>query len=338
MKALFLGLGGIGQRHLRNLLTLCPEAQVAAVRSLGRSFEIGDDLVPDYGVDIVEKYRITCLPDMAAALDWRPDLAVVANPSSRHVDTALPLVRAGIPVLLEKPIGTDADQARQLAEAAAASTAPVMVAFTLRLHPAVRALLDWLRQGRLGRILSAQAVCHNYLPDNHSYETWTDFYLGRRDLGGGAILSETHTIDMIHAAFGLPDVLWCRGGRLGPHECDVEDTASALLDYGFPVSLHVSMVERPVARRLTIHGERGRIVCDPLAGWTEWHGLDGIDKIDAAAVPLRSLYPQQMRHFLDVVAGAESDLILSKVVGGQILADAMLRSLESGEIVSLKRD
>ena len=32
MKALFIGLGSIGQRHLRNLITLVPKVKISAVR------------------------------------------------------------------------------------------------------------------------------------------------------------------------------------------------------------------------------------------------------------------------------------------------------------------
>lgn len=336
MKALFIGLGGIGQRHMRNLLALCPQAEIAAIRVRGRSFEIGDDLRPDHDVDIVAKYRITCFADLDQALAWRPDLAVVANPSSLHVTMAEPLVRAGVPVLVEKPVAASLDDALRLRDAAQDSGAPVMVAFTLRLHPAVRTFLDWLAAGMVGRVSSAQAVCHNFLPHNHSYEPWTEFYLGRRDLGGGTILSETHTIDLVHAAFGLPRALWCRGGRLGRHQCDVEDTATALLDYGFPLSLHLSMVERPVRRHITIHGEHGRLTCDPLAGVTAFHGPDGERRFDASSVALASLYPAQMQAFLDMALnGHDSPLALDKVVDGQILASAMLQSLASGAVIDL---
>jgi predicted dehydrogenase len=335
MKALFIGLGGIGQRHLRNLRALHPEAEIAAIRVRGRSFEIGDDLRPDHSVDIIDKYGITCLSDMDQALAWSPDLAIVANPSSLHVATAQPLLAAGIPVLLEKPIAGDADSAQSLLATARHSGTPIMVAFTLRLHPAVQTMLDWLQQGMVGRISSAQAICHNYLPHNHSYEPWTEFYLGRRDLGGGAILSETHTIDLVHAAFGLPRALWCRGGQLGRHACDVEDTATALLDYGFPVSLHVSMVERPVKRLLSIHGDEGCLSCDPLSGQTRFCGPGGDRLFDASSVTLASLYPLQMQVFLDMVQQRQPNLLsLDKVIGGQTLAAAMLESLVQGTIIS----
>ena len=58
MKALFVGLGGIGQRHLRILRDLMPKVEISAVRRRGRRFEITDQLEADYSVDLIEKYQI----------------------------------------------------------------------------------------------------------------------------------------------------------------------------------------------------------------------------------------------------------------------------------------
>ena len=52
MKALFLGLGGVGQRHMRNLRAIEPNAEFAAVRHRGRRFEITPELEADETVDI----------------------------------------------------------------------------------------------------------------------------------------------------------------------------------------------------------------------------------------------------------------------------------------------
>ena len=56
MKALFIGLGGVGQRHLRILKKLYPNIQIGAVRKRGNTFEISDDLKIDKNVNIIKKY------------------------------------------------------------------------------------------------------------------------------------------------------------------------------------------------------------------------------------------------------------------------------------------
>tara|TARA_Y100000294_G_C8324630_1_gene244106 strand:+ start:386 stop:577 length:192 start_codon:yes stop_codon:yes gene_type:complete len=56
MKTLFIGLGGVGQRHMRNLINLRKDVQIAAVRKYGRTFEITNSLHANKEVDIIKKY------------------------------------------------------------------------------------------------------------------------------------------------------------------------------------------------------------------------------------------------------------------------------------------
>ncbi len=339
MKALFVGLGGVGQRHMRNLLRLRPGCAIGAMRRRDRRFEIGDDLAPDHSVDIVEKYRIHCCDDLAEAIAWGPDLAVVANPTSLHVATALPLLAAGIPILLEKPVSHDRAGALDLLAAQKRTGVPVMAAFVLRFHPLTRKLLEWADAGAIGRPLSVQVTCHHFLPFSHSFERMDEFYLGRRDLGGGVVLSEIHSLDLLHRLFGMPERLWCSGGRLADYPGDVEDTVSALMEFRradgcvMPVTLHMSLVERPAERRLTIHGERGRI------DWAFQRGEVVLEdfvtprelRFTAPATATRSMYVAEMQAFLDwVERGIVSDCALDRTMGSQMMAAAMLETICAG--------
>lgn len=339
MKALFVGLGGVGQRHLRNLLRLRPEAKVGAVRHSDRRFEIRNDLTADMSTDIVEKYGIRCFSDFAAAIAWRPDLAVVANPSALHASTAIALISAGIPVLLEKPVATNRADADALIAAARESKAPVVTGFVLEIHPASEAVLRWIVGGRIGRILSAQIACHNFLPHSHPYERWTDFYIGRKDLGGGVILSETHSIEFVHRLFGLPKRVLAVGGRLGRYESDVEDTVSVLLEYQrdgrpLPVQMHLSMVERPVERFLALNGEGGRIEWRPLEGYARVLDPEGavVEVSPRFDGDYNDLFVEEMRRFLTELDTGEPGVCgLQATFGAQTLAFAIQESLATGQ-------
>lgn len=343
MNILFAGLGGVGQRHLRNLLSLRPDANIGAFRHRNRSFEIGDDLAPDHSVDIVKKYRIRLFADLAEGIAWRPDGAVVANPSSLHAPTALALVRAGIPVLLEKPIAHDLPSALALRKAVSQAAVPVAVGFMQRFHPATRRMLDWLAADRIGPLLSAQSVCHNFLPTNHSWETMDTFYLGRRALGGGVVLSESHNTDLIHLLFGLPSRLWALGGRLAEYSCDVEDTVSILFDYRrhgrpFPVSMHISMVEQPAARTLSVNGARGRIEWDLLANRVGLLDAEGQTReiLDFPGFSRNTMFLDEMRAFLNSCEHkSPANPSFESAFGGHLMAAKILESLDTGNAVTL---
>ena len=67
----------------------------------------------------------------------KPDAVIVANPNTLHVSTALDCLAAGVPVLLEKPVGVHLDEARELVAASKASGIPVLVGHHRRHNPLI---------------------------------------------------------------------------------------------------------------------------------------------------------------------------------------------------------
>lgn len=345
MRALFLGLGGVGQRHLRNLRHLVPDAEIAAVRSLGRAFEIGPTLTADHSVDIVAKYAIRCFATIERAVaDFRPDFAVVASPTSVHAEQTIALMQAGVPVLLEKPATASSAELDRLLAVQAETKVPVAVAYMLRTNPSVRRLRDLVASGRLGRLYAVDAVANSFMPGWHPYEKPTDFYAGRKDLGGGAILTEVHLCDLLDAMLGRPRRVWCVGGALSPYGLDVEDSVTALMEFEqdgrpLPVTLAVSFVQRPVRFGIQVKGERGTIAWDLLstkvvvedaeAGTTEEFAVPAFER--------NTMFVDEMAAFLAGLKTGRFETSLPVVAGGQRLALAMKESLESGQMIEVAR-
>lgn len=92
------------------------------------------------------------VPDLDAALAAAPDLIVLASPTGVHVVQALACVRAGVPVVVDKPVAVDATGARTVVEAALAARVPLTVFQNRRWDPENRALAGVLARGELGRV------------------------------------------------------------------------------------------------------------------------------------------------------------------------------------------
>ncbi len=91
-----------------------------------------------------DRYRVaerhTRLDDaLAAGLD----AAFVHTPSDTHPQIVGTLVRAGVPVLVDKPLATDAAGARDVVELARAAGVSLLVGFNRRYAPAVAELATW---------------------------------------------------------------------------------------------------------------------------------------------------------------------------------------------------
>jgi predicted dehydrogenase len=335
MKALFFGLGGAGQRHLRNLRTLRPEAEIAAVRHTGRRFVIGSDLKADFSADVAVKYGVKELKTIAEGLSFKPDFAVVASPSSRHVETCVALLEAGIPVFVEKPASVNRAGLDKLV--GLARKKPLMVGYHLRFHPCVKRLRELIDTKRVGRVQSVEVAVHSHMPSWHGYEKPDSFYAGRKDLGGGVVLTEIHEIDLLAWLFGLPTRVTAFRGNASDLGLDVEDTVGAVLeqkDAGriFPVTLMLSFMQRPPARRFAVNGSEGRIVMDiprltvaveSVTGATDLFQVPDFDR--------NTIFIEELSHFLDCVeSGEEPSASIASVAPGERTALAILESLSSG--------
>src|SRR4030067_2303668 len=102
MKFLIAGLGSIGRRHLRNLLSL-GEKDIILYRT-GKSSLPEDELG-----------SFTQETNLQRALDkYNPAAVIVSNPTSMHLDVAIPAAERGCSILLEKPPSDKPEKLEQL--------------------------------------------------------------------------------------------------------------------------------------------------------------------------------------------------------------------------------
>jgi predicted dehydrogenase len=265
-RCLFVGLGGIGQRHLRNLRSLRgAEVEVHAYR-VRRERQVVDDalqLVP--GEDLEAKYQLRVHGELDAALATKPDVVFVTNPSSLHVEITRRALEAGAHVLVEKPLSHSLEGVNGLIQRCREQKLVGYVAYQLRFHPGFRRVAEILSQGLVGRPLFAEAVVGEHLPSFHPYEDYRRMYASRRELGGGVTLSQIHEIDFLMALLGRPERVFSLGGKLSSLEVDVDDVSSSLLEFRgpegrvLPVRLHQDFVQRPGERRFVLVGDAGKL-------------------------------------------------------------------------------
>ena len=122
------------------------------------------------------------------------DAAIVAVPQEFHAEVAMEFLRAGVPVLCEKPLATTLDEAKGLLAAADAAGVVLAVNNTRRFYPAVRAAREWIGSGRLGRI--RRVAIHEGAAFNWPLASGGTF--GRGGTGKGVLQDVgAHALDMI---------------------------------------------------------------------------------------------------------------------------------------------
>ena len=122
------------------------------------------------------------------------DAAVIALPHDLAEPVAEAVLRTGKPVLLEKPLGLHADQARRLVDAAAGVALPSFVGYNYRFLPGIRASLEAAASGRLGTLRTVDLLIgHGGHPG--SAEGWK---LKPERAGGGVVLDPgVHLLDLL---------------------------------------------------------------------------------------------------------------------------------------------
>lgn len=344
MKVLFLGLGGIGQRHLRNFRRLLGDAlDPIAYRVRGESPALTDTLEVEPGVDVMQKYGVRACADLESALGQSPDLVVISNPSSMHVPTAAAAVQRGLNVFVEKPLAHAADGVAALVADAERKGIVGYVGYQLRFHPCVERVHAMLRDALIGRVLSVRAQVGEYLPGWHKYEDYRQMYAARADLGGGVILSQIHELDYLYWLFGMPSRVFTVGGQLSDLQLDVEDVASSVMQLErdgriVPVHLHQDYVQRPPARGCEIVGTRGKLILNLVATRLDRYDEQGelAETFEPVGFQRNDLFLAQSAHVLRCVRGEEAPRVsLRDGAKSVLLALALRESMNTGAVMDV---
>jgi predicted dehydrogenase len=268
MKVLMVGLGGIGQRHTRNLRTLLgDDVEILAYRVRRHLHVVTPTLQADPGRNVESEYRIQTFSSLEEALAQKPAIAFICNPSSLHVPVSRSCVEAGCDLFVEKPLSDSMQGLDELMRAVEQRNAIAMVGYQLRFHPCIQKLSEIVRSGVLGNLLAVRATIGEYLANWHPYEDYRQMYAARADLGGGVVLSQIHELDYLYSLFGVPQRIYALGGHWSDLQIDVEDTASILMECRFgqrplPIQLHEDYLQSPPSRQCEVIGDRGRVVMD----------------------------------------------------------------------------
>jgi predicted dehydrogenase len=337
-----VGLGGIGQRHVRNLRTvLGVDVAIDAYRVRGEATTLSDGLTVVPGENVAAAHNINVFGDLHDALAEGPDAVFICNPSSLHVPVALEAARAGSAIFVEKPLSNSMDGVGELLALVEQHRLVGMVGYQMRFHPALLRTEALLRSGAIGNVIAVRVQVGEYLPGWHGYEDYRRMYAARAELGGGVVLSQIHELDYVCWLFGMPRRLLAIGGHLSRLSVDVEDTASILMECevgGSPVPVHVQMdfLQRPPSRTCEVIGDSGKIVTNLLEPSVTAFDANG-EIVDSYVQPdfqRNQLFLDELQHFLDCVAGLDSPRVsLREASRSLAIALAAKESMQSGSVI-----
>ncbi|MBN2019597.1 MAG: Gfo/Idh/MocA family oxidoreductase [Sedimentisphaerales bacterium] len=123
-----IGAGKMGEIHARVYSELTQSDFIAIV-----------DIDNDKAKRLAKKYRCEAIQNVGELIG-KIDAATIAAPTSEHFALAKPLIEAGIPVLIEKPLASGVEQAQAVVELARKHGCLVAVGHSERCNPVVQAM------------------------------------------------------------------------------------------------------------------------------------------------------------------------------------------------------
>jgi predicted dehydrogenase len=235
-----------------------------------------------------------------------------------HMNAAQPLARAGVHLLVEKPLSASVDGIQQLLNTCREQGSVLLTGYNLRFLPSLQKFHDLLKANVIGKVISVRCEIGQYLPSWRPDTDYRQSVSARQALGGGSLLELSHELDYMRWIFGEIDWVKASISRQSDLEIDVEDTAHLILGFEFANeerqlvgTVNMDLVRHDSTRLCTAIGEKGSL---------RWNGLTGVvEQFEAGAKEWCEIFKHQHQrddsylaewhHFLDCIRDQKAPLI-----------------------------
>jgi len=189
MKFLVVGLGSMGKRRIRSLL------------SLGHSEIVGFDLREDRRIECKTKYSIRTIEYLNEITFSDFNAMIISVPPDKHLDYIGMAIDNRIPAFIEASVISEHIKiALEKNQKPQVFLAP---SCTLKFHPIIKDIKEIIDSKKYGNMTNFTFHSGQYLPDWHPWEDVEDFYVSKRETGGGREIVPFE-LTWITGVFGFP--------------------------------------------------------------------------------------------------------------------------------------
>jgi len=244
MKFLVIGLGSMGKRRVRCL------------QALGYSEITGFDLRSDRRSESVEKYSIKAIGTISHEEIEQYDAIIISTPPDCHTQYAKMAIDANKPMFIEASVILDEVEEIKKYNINDTFIAP---SCTLRFHPMIKGITEMVKSTKYGKITNFSYHSGQYLPDWHPWENVTDFYVSKRETGGGREIVPFELSWMV-GTIGWPVDVKGYFEKTIDFGANIEDSYAIVLKYPSAVgTLIVDVASRYAVRNLVLNLEKAQI-------------------------------------------------------------------------------
>ena len=330
IRVALIGAGYIAEYHARALQTI-PDVEMVAV--VAKNKGNAEKFALKHNI----KYALS---DISPILKDGIDAVIISTPNHLHAPYAIEFLNIGAAIFLEKPMGMNAEECKQITHVAEKQGQLVMVGHMWRFDTDTNYIKKSIESGKLGKIFKTKAygIHENWGPSG---------WFTQRELAGGGALADmgVHAIDTTRYLLGDPKPTKVYA-RIATHfgDYDVDDTAMIHITWNNGVESSIESgwwqphMDGPEAST-GVYGTKGYASLFPT--FLKIKKEDSFDKI-IPDLPKRKdhcdqvIYTRQMEHFVKAIKtkkqpcpGLEDGQIVMDIV------DAAYESAKTGEVVNL---
>ena len=314
-----IGTGLIGRKHI-GLIAENPKFKLSAtVNPSGPSPDItGLAGVPHY---------LSCEELLRSQ---QVEAAIVASPNETHADISIALLRAGVPILVEKPITGDIAQGKKIIEAGIKYQVPILMGHHRRYNPIVSEMRDIVQSRNLGPLVAFSGVWSVFKPTPYYDAAWRT-----GPTGGPILINLIHEIDYLHAMLGrIVEIGAMTGPKRRPHS--TEEVVGVLLRFESGVIGSIVLSDSAASPwsweqatgendpTFPMNGlnpyrflfERGASEFPELKVWKQsepnWTSSFEVSSANRLTEPMRDVFAAQIDHFYDVATRAVKPLVTAQ--------------------------
>ncbi len=251
MRILLIGLGSVGKRHLRNILSL----GYTDVSVISRSGKLPVEFLSLKVYSIVED----------ALQNNSYDTVFICTPSSQHITDLLQLLNDKVQnIYIEKPVSHNYKNINDVLGKTGDYTNKIIVGFDLHFHPAVQKAKELIDEKKIGEIISVNAFVGQHLSQWRPYEDYKKGMSAKKETGGGVLLDLIHEFDYLYWLLGDVETVACNKINSGTLEIKTEEAADVLLKFsnGAIGSVHLDYLQPLLIRNCIFTGSKGTIILD----------------------------------------------------------------------------
>ena len=248
-KILIIGLGSIGQRHLKNVMSLgyndvCLVRRRAVVLNEFPNLKVYESIVK-------------------ACKEVKFDVAIICTPTKNHFKDFIDVSQNNIPnIYIEKPICSSAKESLIIEETKNKLNLNIAIGYDLHFDLGLLKIKALLKENSIGKLCYFQVEVGQYLPDWRVKEDYREGMSAKKALGGGVMLDLIHEFDYVNWLFGPIKSVFGKHNHISNLEIETEDVSLNIVETkkGVLGTIVLDYLQKELSRSCKIIGDKGTII------------------------------------------------------------------------------